>query len=299
MELRKDAFACRDPRVILQLSSTGTLRLSARVRAARGPPEGVPARRPAPTLIGAADARGARCAARPRRRGGLAALARALARPPPRRRAAFVPAGSRAKRVSLGALAAFTVGPTASLASGSRRNAVGRRTPNRRPRPNTASCSPKAPKAARCSCSSGRSAASTSTASSDPKPKKRCAASRPATASTVDGIVGPQTSAALRGEAASARPSRRSPRASAARGEEGRPRRTNVDAADAAKRTAKPAHASGRASAERAAAVRQTATSGRKQRPRCAACRPATASPSTASSARRRGASSASRRRKR
>ena len=38
-----------------------------------------------------------------------------------RRRAAqlrFVPAGSRAKRVSLGALAALTVGPTASLASG-------------------------------------------------------------------------------------------------------------------------------------------------------------------------------------
>ncbi len=44
-----------------------------------------------------------------------------LGRSRARRRAAelrFVPAGSRAKRISLGALAAFTVGPTASLASG-------------------------------------------------------------------------------------------------------------------------------------------------------------------------------------
>jgi peptidoglycan hydrolase-like protein with peptidoglycan-binding domain len=44
-----------------------------------------------------------------------------LGRSRARRRAAelqFVPAGSRAKRVSLGALAAFTVGPTASIASG-------------------------------------------------------------------------------------------------------------------------------------------------------------------------------------
>jgi peptidoglycan hydrolase-like protein with peptidoglycan-binding domain len=36
----------------------------------------------------------------------------------------FVPAGSRAKRVSLGALAALTVGPTASIASGSTTSAV-------------------------------------------------------------------------------------------------------------------------------------------------------------------------------
>ena len=44
-----------------------------------------------------------------------------LGRSRARRRAAqlhFVPAGSRAKRISLGALAALTVGPTASLASG-------------------------------------------------------------------------------------------------------------------------------------------------------------------------------------
>src|SRR5271163_1046275 len=44
-----------------------------------------------------------------------------LGRSRARRRAAelrFVPAGSRAKRVSLGALAALTVGPTASLADG-------------------------------------------------------------------------------------------------------------------------------------------------------------------------------------
>src|SRR5450631_986511 len=44
-----------------------------------------------------------------------------LGRSRARRRAAelqFVPGGSRAKRVSLGALAALTVGPTASIASG-------------------------------------------------------------------------------------------------------------------------------------------------------------------------------------
>src|SRR5437762_9903683 len=49
-----------------------------------------------------------------------------LGRSRARRRAAelrFVPAGSRAKRASIGALAAFTVGPTASLASGSAVNA--------------------------------------------------------------------------------------------------------------------------------------------------------------------------------
>ena len=44
-----------------------------------------------------------------------------LGRSRARRRAAelrFVPAGSRAKRISLGALAALTVGPTASIAAG-------------------------------------------------------------------------------------------------------------------------------------------------------------------------------------
>src|SRR5690242_10253140 len=44
-----------------------------------------------------------------------------LGRSRARRRAAelqFVPAGTRAKRISLGALAALTVGPTASVASG-------------------------------------------------------------------------------------------------------------------------------------------------------------------------------------
>src|ERR1019366_7745748 len=44
-----------------------------------------------------------------------------LGRSRARRRAAelrFVPAGSRAKRISLGALAALSVGPTASLAEG-------------------------------------------------------------------------------------------------------------------------------------------------------------------------------------
>src|ERR1039458_9909636 len=49
-----------------------------------------------------------------------------------RRRAAqlrFVPAGSRAKRISLGALAALTVGPTASLADGSAVASTGAPTP--------------------------------------------------------------------------------------------------------------------------------------------------------------------------
>ncbi|MHB8531589.1 MAG: NlpC/P60 family protein [Solirubrobacteraceae bacterium] len=51
-----------------------------------------------------------------------------LGRSRARRRAAelqFVPAGSRAKRVSLGALAALTVGPTASVATGQSASAVG------------------------------------------------------------------------------------------------------------------------------------------------------------------------------
>src|SRR4051812_14303443 len=51
-----------------------------------------------------------------------------LGRSRARRRASelrFVPAGSRAKRASLGALAAFTVGPTSSLASGQATVSVG------------------------------------------------------------------------------------------------------------------------------------------------------------------------------
>ena len=65
-----------------------------------------------------------------------------LGRSRARRRAAelhFVPAGSRAKRVSLGALAALSVGPAASLASGQATISSGPRTPNRRPRLNTSS----------------------------------------------------------------------------------------------------------------------------------------------------------------
>jgi peptidoglycan hydrolase-like protein with peptidoglycan-binding domain len=57
-----------------------------------------------------------------------------LGRSRARRRAVelhFVPAGSRAKRASLGALAAFTVGPTASLASGQATLSAG--TPNPEP----------------------------------------------------------------------------------------------------------------------------------------------------------------------
>src|SRR6185312_11049864 len=51
-----------------------------------------------------------------------------LGRSRARRRAAelqFVPTSSRAKRVSLGAIAALSVGPTASIASGQSSNATG------------------------------------------------------------------------------------------------------------------------------------------------------------------------------
>jgi hypothetical protein len=93
-----------------------------------------------------------------------------LGRSRARRRAAelrFVPAGSRAKRISLGALAALTVGPTASLAT-DRQSAANPAapTPNRRRRPNTRSRSARAAKAGRWSCSSRPSAGSKWTASS-------------------------------------------------------------------------------------------------------------------------------------
>src|SRR6185312_10916727 len=51
-----------------------------------------------------------------------------LGRSRARRRAAelqFVPTSSRAKRISLGAIAALSVGPTASIASGQSSNATG------------------------------------------------------------------------------------------------------------------------------------------------------------------------------
>jgi peptidoglycan hydrolase-like protein with peptidoglycan-binding domain len=71
------------------------------------------------SLAALLDARGA--VSQPRDLADEAPWQLSLGRSRARRRAAqlhFVPAGSRAKRVSLGALAALTVGPTASLASG-------------------------------------------------------------------------------------------------------------------------------------------------------------------------------------
>ena len=59
---------------------------------------------------------GSRCATSPTR--SLGAVAGPLPRSPACRRAAVRARGSRAKRISLGALAALTVGPTASIAGG-------------------------------------------------------------------------------------------------------------------------------------------------------------------------------------
>ena len=107
--------------MILLFSTPGTLRSHARERAARGRARrGVALHESPPSF-----------AVRAHRRAQTATADTDLAEDQPwelslgrsraRRRAAelrFVPAGSRAKRISLGALAALTVGPTAGLADG-------------------------------------------------------------------------------------------------------------------------------------------------------------------------------------
>ena len=143
-----------------------------RARAGRG----LPRRAAAPPAALAAAARAA--ALRPRDLADEEPWELSLGRSRARRRAAelqFVPGGSRAKRVSLGTLAALTVGPAAGIASGQvrRASAPQPRTGNHHRTHDRAQLS--AAKAGRCSCSSRRSAASKSTASSAPKPKKRCA----------------------------------------------------------------------------------------------------------------------------
>ncbi len=126
-----------------------------------------------------------------------------LGRSRARRRAAelrFVPASSRAKRISLGALAALTAGPTASLAdrgSGRQRTYPHARARDddrtrdraelrqRRPAGAVAPAGPRSDQSRRCLRAGNR--------------RRRYAASRSSHGLAVDGIVGPLTSAALRG----------------------------------------------------------------------------------------------------
>ena len=126
-----------------------------------------------------------------------------LGRSRARRRAAeiqFVPGGSRAKRVSLGALAALTVGPTASIAAGQ-----GTGTAN--PEPATTS----EHVIVLTEGAEGRQVQLLQQALGipvdgifGPETEEAVQAFQAKSGLTVDGIVGPQTSAALRGGSGSA-----------------------------------------------------------------------------------------------
>jgi hypothetical protein len=105
-----------------------------------------------------------------------------LGRSRARRRAAelrFVPTGSLAKRISLGALAALTAVRRRALRRAAR--PPPRRAPNRRRRPNTRSRSAPKARGVRSNSSSARSA-SPSTGSTGPKPNRPYARSSPRTA---------------------------------------------------------------------------------------------------------------------
>src|SRR5271165_228248 len=125
-----------------------------------------------------------------------------LGRSRARRRAAelqFVPGGSRAKRVSLGALAALTVGPTASIASGQ-----GNSTANPEPATTTEHV------IVLTEGSEGRQVQMLQQALGNvkvdgifgPETEEAVKSFQARSGLTVDGIVGPLTGAALRGSSA-------------------------------------------------------------------------------------------------
>ena len=155
--------------------------------------------RPAPTLAALLDARDGVVAERDL--ADVEAWELSLGRSRARRRAAelrFVPAGSRAKRASIGALAAFTVGPTASLASGS---AVNASAPNPGPTTTTEHV------IVLTSGSEGRQVRLLQEALGHikvdgifgPETEEAVRSFQASRGLAVDGIVGPQTGTALRG----------------------------------------------------------------------------------------------------
>jgi peptidoglycan hydrolase-like protein with peptidoglycan-binding domain len=126
-----------------------------------------------------------------------------LGRSRARRRAAelrFVPAGSRAKRASLGALAAFTVGPAASLAAG--QETINSASPNPEPATTTEHSIVLSSGAEGRQVQLLQQALGSITVDGvfGPETEEAVRSFQSSHGLSVDGVVGPQTSAALRGE---------------------------------------------------------------------------------------------------